>query len=135
MTKFEVVVPYGDGKLKITADTFAELHAAAARVHELDADARHLRRKHPEAEIVPDFRIVDGNEFYGWKEADGPGSVTFGTNKEKGAVPFFPKGAEGYYNRDSGSRGGEGRASEGRAPEPPRAGQRRVMRPGDEGAR
>ena len=104
--QFETMVPYGDGRMRISGDDYREVHAAAARVTELDRDARFLREKGVDG-VVPDFRVDgEGNEYYGWRDSAGRKNVTFGQNREKGAVPLFPKGEAGYYDPEhSGPRG------------------------------
>lgn len=96
--QFRVHVPYGDGTIEVTADTFAEIHEAAARLYELERDAAYLRSRGAK-HAVPDYHL-DGekNAYYGWREHATGKSVTFGQNKEKGlSVPFFPKGEAGYW--------------------------------------
>ena len=98
--KFKATVPYIGTEITVEADTFQELHEAIAGVVELNRSGYYLKKQcgekyHP----IPFYRQVDGNDFFGVKDGFSGKNVTFGTFKEKGrAVPFFPKGEDGFYD-------------------------------------
>ncbi len=98
MTSFEAVVEYAGTKVKVKADSFAELHQTLAGVEELNRDAAYLKKQGIN-EVIPVYRKDrDENEYFGLQSRYDRRNVTFGTKREKGIVPFFPKGADGYYD-------------------------------------
>lgn len=104
MTKFEAIVNYAGRRVRIEADTFAELHQALAGIEELNRDAEFLRRQGIE-EVVPVYRKDgDENEYYGLQDRHSRRNITYGKKREKGIIPFFPKGEEGYYDPSDASR-------------------------------
>ena len=95
---FESVVSYGDNKMKITSDNIVELHQALAGVSELDRDVQYLRAQGVE-EIIPAHRAdKDGHEYFGFSSRTDTRNITFGQKREKGIVPWFPKGENGYFD-------------------------------------
>lgn len=104
MTQFEAVAHYAGRRVKIVTDTFAELHQALAGIEELNRDARYLQEQGIE-DIVPVYRKdSDENEYYGFQDRYSRRNITFGKKREKGIIPFFPKGAEGYYDPSEAPR-------------------------------
>lgn len=104
MTQFEAVITYAGREVRVQADSFAELHQALAGIEELNRDAAFLRRQDID-EIVPVYRKdSDENEYYGFQDRNSRRNITFGKKREKGIIPFFPKGEEGYYDPSRGAR-------------------------------
>ena len=104
MTKFEAVVDYAGQRVKIMADTFAELHQALAGIEELNRDADYLLKQGIE-EVVPVYRKDnEENEYFGLQDRHSRRNITFGKKRENAAIPFFPKGEEGYYDPSEASR-------------------------------
>lgn len=120
MTSFEAVVEYAGKKVKVKSDSFAELHQTLAGIEELNRDAAYLQRQGID-DVIPVYR-KDGqeNEYFGLQDRFSRKNVTFGTKREKGLIPFFPKGEDGYYDPDtqgprSQSNGSQGSRSNGRS--------------------
>ena len=98
---FETHVRYGDLSdgtpcyVLVKADSFEEMHRAAARLAELDRDAAFLREQ-GSASVVPEYHVGRGHPHFGF--TDGVRTVTFGKSTDTGhPVPFFPKGRAGLY--------------------------------------
>ena len=98
MTSFEAVVDYAGKRVKVKSDSFAELHQALSGVEELNRDAAFLKQQGIE-DVIPVYRR-DGqeNEYFGLQDRHSRKNVTYGTKREKGLIPFFPKGEDGYYD-------------------------------------
>ena len=119
MTSFEAVVDYAGKKVKVKSDSFAELHQTLAGVEELNRDAAFLHGQGIE-DVIPVYRR-DGqeNEYFGLQDRHSRKNVTYGTKREKGLIPFFPKGEDGYYDPAQRTDGAQnGRASSNRQPAP-----------------
>lgn len=98
MTTFEAVIQYAGREVRVQADSFAELHQALAGIEELNRDADFLRQQGID-DIVPVYRKdSDENEYYGFQDRTSRRNITFGKKREKGIIPFFPKGDDGYYD-------------------------------------
>jgi hypothetical protein len=110
MTQFEAVVEYAGKRVKVKSDSFEELHAALAGVEELNQDAEYLRREQDIDDVIPVYRRDDDdNEYFGLQDRRSRKNVTYGTKRGEALIPFFPKGADGYYDPDAmGPRGGGG---------------------------
>lgn len=117
--QFEAQADYLGRTVTIKADSFADLHQALAGVAELNKDFRHvaqLEGVNPR-KVVPAYRVdAEGNEYFGVQDVASGQNVTFGRKREKAAIPFFPKGAEGFYDPRTGRRGRSGRQPQ---PDPP----------------
>lgn len=104
MTTFEAEINYAGREVRVQADSFAELHQALAGIEELNRDAEFLLRQGID-EVVPVYRKDgDENEYYGFQDRNSRRNITFGKKREKGIIPFFPKGEEGYYDPSTPSR-------------------------------
>jgi hypothetical protein len=104
MTQFEAVIDYAGREVRVQADSFAELHQALAGIEELNRDAEFLKRQGID-DVVPVYRKDgDENEYYGFQDRYSRRNITFGKKREKGIIPFFPKGDEGYYDPSQGSQ-------------------------------
>lgn len=122
MTTFEAVIDYAGREIRVQADSFAELHEALAGVEELNRDADFLRRQGID-DIVPVYRKdADENEYYGFQDRNSRRNITFGKKREKGIIPFFPKGDEGYYDPSEAPRRSPRKAEQSR--QRPSRGQR-----------
>lgn len=99
-TIFRCKVNYLGNELEVESDSFADLHTAIAGISELNRDFRFLVGKGADAKhIVASHRIIDGNDYYGVIDAKTGRNTSYGSKREKGQlVPFFPKGADGYYD-------------------------------------
>lgn len=99
MTQFEAVVEYAGKRVKVKSDSFEELHAALAGIEELNRDVAFLQQEKNIEEIVPVYRKDnDENEYFGLQDRHSRKNVTFGKKRGESMIPFFPKGAEGYYD-------------------------------------
>lgn len=104
MTTFEAVVDYAGTRVKVSAETFAELHEAIAGIEELNRDADFLKDQGV-SELVPVYRKDSrDNEYYGFQDRYSRRNVSFGKKREDGVIPFFPKGADGYYDPSAQQR-------------------------------
>lgn len=104
MTTFEAVVDYAGTRVKVSAETFAELHEAIAGIEELNRDADFLKDQGV-SELVPVYRKDSSdNEYYGFQDQYSRRNVSFGKKREGGIIPFFPKGADGYYDPSAHQR-------------------------------
>lgn len=99
MAKYRAKLNYLGNEVEVESDSFAELHEAMAGVSELNRSYRFLATKVDNTKaIVPDYREVDGNKYYGVRCAISGKNVSFGQKREKGLVPFFPKESDGYFD-------------------------------------
>jgi len=99
MIQFEAMSNYLGRDIKVTSDTFEELHQAISGIAELNSDYRFLATKvQDQKSLIPYFRTTNGVDFYGIRDAVTGKNVTFGKPKEKRPVPFFPKGIEGFFD-------------------------------------
>ncbi len=104
MTQFEAVIDYAGREVRVQADSFAELHQALAGIEELNRDAEFLKCRGID-DVVPVYRKdSDENEYYGFQDRTSRRNITFGKKREKGIIPFFPKGEEGYYEPSRSAR-------------------------------
>ena len=96
---FKAKIKYLGIDLEIESDDFSKMHEAVSGAIELNRSFRYLAHMvGGDKTLIPFFRVIEGNEFYGVKDSKTGANVTYGTFKEKGrAIPFFPKGADGYY--------------------------------------
>lgn len=105
--KFSTVVYYGDLPVTVEADNLSEFHQAVAGLQELNNDCAYLVERVAPERITFRFYIdSEGNEYYGFQAPDSRRNITFGKNREKQVVPFFPKGEEGFYAPDSAPSSG-----------------------------
>jgi hypothetical protein len=97
MLSFEIQVLFGGHHVTVRADTFQEMHQAAARLAELHRDAALLGDA---ADAVPEYHRKGTDEWYGFADADNPKRViSFGSARDTAhPVPFFPKGEAGLYD-------------------------------------
>jgi hypothetical protein len=111
MTQFEAIVEYAGKRVNVKSDSFEELHAALAGIEELNQDAEYLRREQDIDDVIPVYRRDDDdNEYFGLQDRRSRKNVTYGTKRGEALIPFFPKGADGYYDPDTmGPRGDERR--------------------------
>lgn len=126
MTQFEAVVEYAGKRVKVKSDSFEELHTALAGIEELNQDAAFLRREKSVEDVIPVHRRdADENEYFGLQDRHSRKNVTYGTKRGEAVIPFFPKGAGGYYDPDAmGPRGQNGSSTQCEARE--RDAQRRA---------
>ena len=84
------------------------MHQALAGVAELSKDFRYIAQLDGvnAAQLVPAYRVDgEGNEHLGVQDGVSGKNITSGRKPEKGAVPFFPKGQDGFYDPKTGRRG------------------------------
>jgi hypothetical protein len=104
MTQYEAVVEYAGKRVKVKSDSFEELHTALAGIEELNHDAAFLRREKSVEDVIPVHRRdEDENDYYGLQDRHSRKNVTYGKKRGESVIPFFPKGADGYY--DPGAMG------------------------------
>lgn len=102
MTQFEAVIEYAGKRVKVKSDSFEELHATLAGIEELNQDADYLKTEKGIEEIIPVYRKdADENEYYGLQDRRSRKNVTYGKKRGEAMIPFFPKGADGYYDPDA----------------------------------
>ena len=105
-TTFTAEIDYAGNRVTVETDSFEEMHQALAGLAELNRDADYMRSQGIE-DIVPVFRQDDQeNKYYGFQDAHSRRNITFGTKRAGGTIPFFPKGAEGYYEPSGGKQNG-----------------------------
>ena len=112
MLNFKMTTYHGGDTIVVESDDFAELHRTVARIQELQKDAQFLTNKGAQGINLEFHTNAEGHEFYGFRDTGAYQTVTFGQNKEKVGVPFFPKGEDGYFKPDSQYRQ-EGPPAEG----------------------
>lgn len=111
-TQFEAKATYLGQEITVKSDDFQQLHQAISKIAELNQDANFLAQKTGRKDLVPNFRRdAEGNEYYGVSVRGRGPNNTFGQLREGGLIPFFPKGAEGFYDPENppqrnGSYGG-----------------------------
>jgi hypothetical protein len=108
MIQFEAQADYLGRTVTVKSDNFEEMHQALAGVAELNRDFRYLAGLDgvKPAQLVPAYRVDgEGNEYFGVQDGVSGKNITFGRKREKGAVPFFPKGQDGFYDPKTGRRG------------------------------
>lgn len=107
MTQYEAVVEYAGKRVKVKSDSFEELHTALAGIEELNQDADFLKEEKSVEDVVPVHRRdEDDNEYFGLQDRHSRKNVTYGKKRGEAVIPFFPKGADGYYDPDAmGPRG------------------------------
>lgn len=113
MIQFEAQANYLGRTVTVKSDNFEEMHQALAGVAELNKDFRYIAQLDGvnAAQLVPAYRVDgEGNEYFGVQDGVSGKNITFGRKREKGAVPFFPKGQDGFYDPKTGRRGsGQGK--------------------------
>ena len=117
-TTFSGTINYGGHPVTVNADSFAELHQALAGIEELNRDAAYMHQQGIH-DVVPVYRQDDEeNSYYGFQDRNSRRNITFGTKRKAGVIPFFPKGAEGYYEPEGKpTNGREGYRPKGRISE------------------
>lgn len=101
MGKFTATVRYLNGEITITDDEFLEVHEAMAGIAELNSDFRLLSSKYeiPASQIIPSYRNVKGDKYWGVADAVSGKKIDYGEFKEpKTCIPVYPKGEKGYYD-------------------------------------
>ena len=124
MTQYEAVVEYAGKRVKVKSDSFEELHTALAGIEELNQDADFLKDEKSVEDVVPVHRRDgDDHEYFGLQDRRSRKNVTYGKKRGESVIPFFPKGADGYYEpgatgpRNGGSRS---RREQRQGPQQPR---------------
>ena len=108
MTQYEAVVEYAGKRVKVKSDSFEELHTALAGIEELNQDADFLKEEKSVEDVVPVYRRdEEDHEYFGLQDRRSRKNVTYGKKRGEAVIPFFPKGADGYYDPDAmGPRNG-----------------------------
>lgn len=101
MANFKLTVEYAGLPLEIETDDFLELHAAAARILELNTQVVFLRSRGAK-DPRPYFKHdKDGNAYYSLRCARTRMDASFGQNKDKTGVPLFPRWDEGFWKPEA----------------------------------